>query len=129
VQIDTVEQRTADFGEIALNDAGCATAFAGGVAVKTAGKGFSWLDRACALIPHTVTLAGIPRHPAEQWMVQMARNATDEIEGAFRPFPFVHDRDTKVCASFRATLSSGGVEPPLLPARSPNLNAFAERWV
>jgi putative transposase len=77
-----------------------------------------------------VTVAGITRHPTEQWMVQMARNATDEIDGVFRSIRFVlHDRDTKFCASFRATLRSGAVEPLLLPARSPNLNAFAERWV
>ena len=77
-----------------------------------------------------VTLAGITRHPTEQWMVQMARNATDEIDGVFRPIRFaLHDRDSKFCASFQATLRSGGVEPVLLPARSPNLNAFAERWV
>lgn len=76
-----------------------------------------------------VTLAGITT-PTEQWMVQMARNATDEIDGVFRPIGFVlHDRDTKFCASFRATLRSGGVEPLLLPARSPNLNASAERSV
>jgi transposase InsO family protein len=41
----------------------------------------------------------------------------------------LHNRDTKFCASFRSTLQSGGVQPILLPARSPNLNAFAERWV
>ena len=77
-----------------------------------------------------MTLAGITRHPTEQWMVQMARNATDEIDGVFRPIRFaLHDRDSKFCASFQATLRSGGVEPVLLPARSPNLNAFAERWV
>jgi putative transposase len=77
-----------------------------------------------------VTLAGITRHPTEQWMVQMARNAVDEIDGALRHIRFaLHDRDSKFCASFRATLSSGGVQPLLLPARSPNLNAFAERWV
>jgi putative transposase len=63
-----------------------------------------------------VTLPGITRHPTEQWMVQMAREATDEIDGVSRPIRFVlHDRDTKFCASFRATLSSGGVEPLLLP--------------
>ena len=33
-----------------------------------------------------VTLAGITRHPTEQWMVQMARNAVDEIDGALRAF-------------------------------------------
>jgi transposase InsO family protein len=60
----------------------------------------------------------------------MARNAVDEIDGVFRPIRFaLHDRDSKFCASFRATLRSGGVRPLLLPARSPNLNAFAERWV
>jgi hypothetical protein len=41
----------------------------------------------------------------------------------------MHDRDTKFCASFRDTLESGGIKPLALPPRSPNLNAFAERWV
>jgi hypothetical protein len=29
-----------------------------------------------------VTLAGITQHPPEEWMVQMARNAVDDIDGA-----------------------------------------------
>jgi transposase InsO family protein len=63
-------------------------------------------------------------------MVQIARNAVDDIDGALRPVRLVlHDRDTKFCASFRSMLQSGGVQPILLPPRSPNLNAFAERWV
>jgi len=33
-----------------------------------------------------VTLAGIARHSTEQWMIQMARNATDEIDGVFGRF-------------------------------------------
>jgi hypothetical protein len=41
----------------------------------------------------------------------------------------LHDRDTKFCALFRATLQSGGIQPIQLPARSANFNAFAERWV
>jgi hypothetical protein len=41
----------------------------------------------------------------------------------------VHDRDTKYTQSFRAIIASGRVEPPALPAQSPNLNACAERWV
>jgi hypothetical protein len=28
-----------------------------------------------------VTLAGITQHPTEEWMVQMARNAVDDIDG------------------------------------------------
>ena len=63
-------------------------------------------------------------------MEQMARNATDESTGCLRELRYVlHDRDTKFCASFRSIMRAGGVEPVKLPARSPNLNAFAERWV
>jgi putative transposase len=38
------------------------------------------------------------------------------------------DRDTKFTQSFRAIIASGQDEPFVLPARSPNLNAYAERW-
>jgi integrase-like protein len=41
----------------------------------------------------------------------------------------LHDRDTKYTQSFRAIIASGQVEPLVLPARSPNLNAYAECWV
>src|SRR5258708_38123926 len=40
-----------------------------------------------------------------------------------------HDRDTKYTISFRAIIESGRVKTLPLPARSPNLNAYAERWV
>jgi putative transposase len=40
----------------------------------------------------------------------------------------LHDRDTKFTLSFRAIIGSGRVEPLALAARSPNLNAYAERW-
>jgi putative transposase len=77
-----------------------------------------------------VSLAGITRHPTETWMEQMARNAIDEASGHLGQHRYVlHDRDTKFCASFRAMLATGGVTCLALPPRSPNLNAFAERWV
>jgi hypothetical protein len=41
----------------------------------------------------------------------------------------LHDRDTKYTASFLAIIKSGHVKTLRLPARSPNLNAFSERWV
>ena len=41
----------------------------------------------------------------------------------------IHDRDTKFTDSFREIIKSNHVEPLKLPARSPNLNAYAERWV
>jgi putative transposase len=41
----------------------------------------------------------------------------------------LHDRDTKYTHSFRAIIESGHVKTLLLPARIPNLNAYAERWI
>jgi putative transposase len=77
-----------------------------------------------------VTLAGITRHPTAEWMVQMARNGTDEETGHLGGQRYLlHDRDTKFCPAFREVLRSAGVRPVALPPRSPNLNAFAERWV
>jgi putative transposase len=77
-----------------------------------------------------VTLAGITRHPTEEWMQQVARNLTEAEAGAVQGQRYVlHDRDTKFCDSFHAMLRAEGVEPLRLPARSPNMNAFAERWV
>jgi Integrase core domain len=37
--------------------------------------------------------------------------------------------DSKYTRSFRAIIASGQVEPLALPARCPNLNAYAERWI
>jgi hypothetical protein len=77
-----------------------------------------------------VDIAGITVHPDEPWMKQIARNATLEDCGALRDCGcLLHDRDTKFTRSFRAIIVSGRVEPLALPARSPNLNAYAERWV
>src|SRR5215510_14462346 len=39
------------------------------------------------------------------------------------------DRDGKFCAAFQQTIETAGVELVVLPARSPNPNACAERWV
>jgi putative transposase len=77
-----------------------------------------------------VDIAGITIHPDELWMQQMARNVTMEGCGILRDCRYLlHDRDTKYTRSFRAIIASGQVEPLALPARCPNLNAFAERWV
>ena len=77
-----------------------------------------------------VHLAGMTKHPDTVWMEQMARDAVDPESGYLRTQRYVlHDRDTKFCASFRSILESEGVQCLTLPARSPNLNAFAERWV
>src|SRR5580704_19792586 len=63
-------------------------------------------------------------------MQQIARNATMEGCGTLRGCRYLlHDRDTKFTISFRAIIVSGQVKPLALPAHSPNLNAYAERWV
>jgi len=77
-----------------------------------------------------VVIAGITQHPNERWMKQMARNVTMDEWGFLQNSRYlIHDRDTKYTKSFQAILESGQVKPVKLPARSPNLNAYAERWV
>jgi len=63
-------------------------------------------------------------------MDQIARSASEETWGYLHPCRnVVYDRNTKFSASFRLVLAAGGVKAIPLPARSPNLNAFAEGWV
>jgi hypothetical protein len=77
-----------------------------------------------------VYVAGITVHPNEAWMKQIARNVTMEGCGELRDCRYLlHDRDTKFTRSFQAIMASGQIEPLALPAHSPNLNAYAERWV
>src|SRR5216683_808454 len=77
-----------------------------------------------------VSIAGITDHPDACWMRQIARNATFEQLGYLNNCRYVlHDRDAKFCTEFRETLAAGDVKCLPLPPRSPNLNAFAERWV
>ena len=77
-----------------------------------------------------VVIAGITQHPNERWMQQMARNVTMDEWGFLQNNRYlIHDRDTKYTKSFQAILESGQVKPLKLPVRSPNLNAYAERWL
>ncbi len=77
-----------------------------------------------------VDIAGVTLHPDERWMQQIARNVTMEGVGALQGCRYLlHDRDTKYTRSFRAIIESGQVKTLAIPARSPNLNAYAERWV
>jgi putative transposase len=77
-----------------------------------------------------VEVAGVTPHPDEAWMRQIARNVTMDEWGFLESRRYlIHDRDTKFTESFRAIVKSSDVEPLKLPARSPNLNAYAERWV
>jgi len=77
-----------------------------------------------------VHIAGVTPHPNETWMTQVARDATMEEWGLLSPGQYlIHDRDTKFCAAFQHIIDDAGVERIVLPPRSPNLNAYAERWI
>jgi transposase InsO family protein len=77
-----------------------------------------------------VNIAGIVPRPNGEWMGQIARNLTDCDEGFLKKARYlIHDRDPLFTRSFREILKSSGVKTVKLPARSPNLNAYAERFV
>ena len=77
-----------------------------------------------------VEIAGIAPIPDGLWMQQVARNLIDGFSGFLRGKRFlIHDRDPLFTRGFRELLQSAGVTSVRLPARSPNLNAFAERFV
>jgi transposase InsO family protein len=78
----------------------------------------------------SVYVAGITPHPDNSWMTQIARNITDVDEGFLRGKRYlILDRDAKYSDGFRNALVREGVHIVRLPPRSPNLNAFAERFV
>jgi putative transposase len=77
-----------------------------------------------------VALCGITTNPNEAWMQQMSRNLLDGESGVLSGKRFlIIDRDTKYSSSFRQALEREGVGVIRLPTRSPNLNAYAERFV
>jgi len=79
-----------------------------------------------------IYVAGATPHPDEQWMKQIARNITMEDWGFLKKVNgkyLIHDRDSKFCKSFLKIIGDAGVETLKLPKRSPNLNAFSERWI
>jgi putative transposase len=77
-----------------------------------------------------VHVAGVTPHPTEAWMMQVARNVTMEEWGVLSPGQYlIHDRDGKYCPAFQQIVDAAGVKRVPLPPRSPNLNAYAERWV
>ena len=74
-----------------------------------------------------VHVAGIVHQPHGRWMMQIGRSLIDEVDGFLRDKRFlILDRDPVYTAAFRRLLDGAGVRVVRLPARSPNLNAFAE---
>jgi transposase InsO family protein len=82
------------------------------------------------LASRRVEIAGISRCPEGLWMEQVARNFLDAADGFLvgRRYLII-DRDPLYTREFRAAMKRGGVEVLRLPPSSPNLNAYAERFV
>jgi putative transposase len=77
-----------------------------------------------------IEIAGIAPQPNGEWMKQIARNLTDADNGFLNEARYlIHDRDPLFTQAFSELLKSSSVKTVKLPARSPNLNAYAERFV
>jgi len=76
-----------------------------------------------------VGIVGVRPRPNGPWMEQIARNLTWEDSFLAGRKYLIHDRDPLYTAKFESILKAAGVKPVKLPPRSPNLNAYAERFV
>jgi putative transposase len=77
-----------------------------------------------------VEIAGVATSADGLWMSQIGRNLTDAVDGILNGKRYlIHDRDPLFTADFLSMLADAGVKSVKLPPRSPNLNAYAERFV
>jgi transposase InsO family protein len=77
-----------------------------------------------------VEIAGIASTANGLWMSQIGRRVTDAVDGILNGKRYlIHDRDPLFTTEFQDILASVGVAAVKLPPQSPNLNAYAERFV
>jgi putative transposase len=82
------------------------------------------------LATRRVHVAGITPHPTDVFMQQCARQLTDAFDGFLLGKRYlIHDRDGKLVYGFDRVLRTSGIKPVVLPPRTPNLNAYCERFV
>ncbi|MCA9039986.1 MAG: integrase core domain-containing protein [Planctomycetaceae bacterium] len=76
-----------------------------------------------------VEIAGITTNPNKQWVTQVARNLTGSDEFLEDASQVIMDRDGSF-QPFRTYLKkTTDIEPVLLPPKSPNMNAYLERFM
>lgn len=94
-----------------------------------------WLKRLYVLFfielgTRQVHLAGITANPDASWVTQQARQVMWELENRkTTPRFLIHDRDSKFTQAFDTVFQSEGIHIIHTPFKTPNANAFAERWV
>ncbi len=79
-----------------------------------------------------VQYLGSTEHPNESWMLEAVDRVTADdglLGGDDHPEILLMDRDSKFSEAFQAKLKKHGVKAHVLPPRSPNLNAFIERFM
>ena len=82
------------------------------------------------LSDRVVQIPGITTRPDEAWMLQVGRNVVETETGVLHGKRYLLlDRDTKYSVNFRRLVNDSGTNVIRLPPMSPNLNAYAERFV
>ena len=85
---------------------------------------------AIELRTRAVHIAGMRVNPDGAWMLQIARNRLDPVDGFLRNAThLIHDRDPLFTDAWVALLKSSCVKSTRIPASSPNCNPHAERFV
>ena len=83
-----------------------------------------------SLADRVVQVAGVTARPDEHWMLQVGRGVVDSESGVLLGKRYlIIDRDTKYSEQFRRLIRDSGTNVIRLPPMSPNLNAYAERFV
>ena len=76
-----------------------------------------------------VHIAGMRANPDGAWMLQIARNLLDPVDGFLRNAThLIHDRDPLFTDAWVALLKSSCVKSVRIPASSPNCKAFASHY-
>ena len=80
--------------------------------------------------PRRVHVLGVTANPSGAWVAQQASNFLMDLGDRAAQLTFlIRDRDSKFTSMFDAVFASEGIRILRTPARAPQANAIAERWI